>query len=215
MIKTNITLLNYIEKLYTTGKYGLGIRKEKFSRNEVLLYKDDSLKRIYVIIQGLTKCFITEENGKDYLLEFLGKGELVGEIEFLIKEDNLSSVETLSTVEAFSIDSVLFEKLIQTDREFVNIILKELATRIFRTAKRASFQQIYPLKYSIIKIILALNLTDERISKQDLASYLGISIRVLNRILKELINDNLITFEKGVIKVKSQNTLENYILSLH
>lgn len=215
MIKTNITLLNYIEKLYTTGKYGLGIRKEKFSRNEVLLYKDDSLKRIYVIIQGLTKCFITEENGKDYLLEFLGKGELVGEIEFLIKEDNLSSVETLSTVEAFSIDSVLFEKLIQTDREFVNIILKELATRIFRTAKRASFQQIYPLKYSIIKIILALNLTDERISKHDLASYLGISIRVLNRILKELINDNLITFEKGVIKVKSQNTLENYILSLH
>lgn len=215
MIKTNITLLNYIEKLYTTGKYGLGIRKEKFSRNEVLLYKDDSLKRIYVIIQGLTKCFITEENGKDYLLEFLGKGELVGEIEFLIKEDNLSSVETLSTVEAFSIDSVLFEKLIQTDREFVNIILKELATRIFRTAKRASFQQIYPLKYSIIKIILALNLTDERISKKDLASYLGISIRVLNRILKELINDNLITFEKGVIKVKSQNTLENYILSLH
>lgn len=215
MIKTNITLLKYIEKLYTTGKYGLGIRKEKFSRNEVLLYKDDSLKRIYVIIQGLTKCFITEENGKDYLLEFLGKGELVGEIEFLIKEDNLSSVETLSTVEAFSIDSVLFEKLIQTDREFVNIILKELATRIFRTAKRASFQQIYPLKYSIIKIILALNLTDERISKHDLASYLGISIRVLNRILKELINDNLITFEKGVIKVKSQNTLENYILSLH
>lgn len=215
MIKTNITLLNYIEKLYTTRKYGLGIRKEKFSRNEVLLYKDDSLKRIYVIIQGLTKCFITEENGKDYLLEFLGKGELVGEIEFLIKEDNLSSVETLSTVEAFSIDSVLFEKLIQTDREFVNIILKELATRIFRTAKRASFQQIYPLKYSIIKIILALNLTDERISKHDLASYLGISIRVLNRILKELINDNLITFEKGVIKVKSQNTLENYILSLH
>lgn len=163
----------------------------------------------------MTKCFITEENGKDYLLEFLGKGELVGEIEFLIKEDNLSSVETLSTVEAFSIDSVLFEKLIQTDREFVNIILKELATRIFRTAKRASFQQIYPLKYSIIKIILALNLTDERISKHDLASYLGISIRVLNRILKELINDNLITFEKGVIKVKSQNTLENYIQSLH
>lgn len=31
-----------------------------------------------IVKEGITKCFFTEDNDKEYILEFLGKGEIIG-----------------------------------------------------------------------------------------------------------------------------------------
>lgn len=36
-----------------------------------------------LIRSGITKCYFIEENDKEYIVEFLGKGEIIGEIEVI------------------------------------------------------------------------------------------------------------------------------------
>ncbi|WP_459212376.1 Crp/Fnr family transcriptional regulator [Aquimarina rhabdastrellae] len=215
MIKTNSSLLNYTDALYATHRFKDRIVKKSFYKNDILLYKDDRIDYVYIIINGLSKCFITEENGKDYVLEFLGKGEIIGEVEFLLNQSTLSTIEAISDVEVYCITQDLFSSLLYTEKEFTSIILKTLAHRVYSTASKASYQQLYPLKYSVIKIILELTAINEQFSKYDLASYLGISIRVLNRIIKELIDTDMILLQHKNILVKDVTKLKELLISFH
>jgi len=78
--------------------------------------------------------------------------------------------------------------LIETNVNFTKILLQELSTRIIQTSSRASFQQLYTLEYGLTKLLKLQTDADLEISKEDMAAYLGISVRSLNRTLKQVQN---------------------------
>lgn len=148
----------------------------------------ETIANIYMIKDGITKCFISEENGKDFIIAFLGKGEVIGELEALQKIDCLCNVEAISEVTAYAVPDYVFAELIAKNPTFTKFLLQELSTRIIQTSTRASFQQLYTLEYGLSKL---LKLQDEAqiiISKEDMAAYLGISVRSFNRTLKSLLD---------------------------
>lgn len=112
------------------------------------------LPNIMLIKEGITKCFFTEENDKKYILEFLGGGEVIGEIEFDLKLNNL--------------------------------LLDVFAERIINTSSSASYQQLNTIEYSLSKLLELQSKQEISISKEDMASYLGITVRSLNRAFKKL-----------------------------
>jgi len=60
------------------------------------------------------------------------------------------------------------------------------ATRIVNTARRASYQQLYRIEYSLHQLVEMQKKQAITLSKEDIAAYLGISVRSLNRSLKQL-----------------------------
>jgi CRP-like cAMP-binding protein len=64
--------------------------------------------------------------------------------------------------------------------------MKELATRVSQLAIRVSYQQLYPVEYALLKVLSLFASQKISLSKQDLADYLAISVRSLNRTLKQL-----------------------------
>ncbi|MNR39083.1 hypothetical protein D3C85_1572520 [compost metagenome] len=80
-----------------------------------------------------------------------------------------------------------FLSLIQKSSEFTTILLQELSTRIIQTSTRASFQQLYTVEYALLKLLQLQADEHISISKDDMAAYLGISVRSFNRSLKQLI----------------------------
>ncbi|QHT71338.1 Crp/Fnr family transcriptional regulator [Rhodocytophaga rosea] len=186
MIKTNQELLSYLNKLFTSSVHQGQIRETTFRKGELLVMQDEPAGDLFILRSGVVKCFITEENGRDYLLEFLGEGEIIGELELLMNKDNLGSVQALTVVEAFRIDKKSFAAFLSEDRILTQYLLQELATRLSRTARRAAYQQIFPLQYALLKVLYLFSENKQAISKQDLADYLAISIRSLNRLLKQM-----------------------------
>ncbi|RNL55556.1 Crp/Fnr family transcriptional regulator [Pedobacter jejuensis] len=186
MLRTNPAFLNLIDRLHAENIEQKNISLKLFPAGFRFINQGEKIRNIYFIKDGITKCFISEENGKDFIIEFLGKGEVVGELEAIKKIDCLCNVEAISEVTAYAIPDFYFLKLIETNIEFTSILLQELSTRIIQTSTRASFQQLYTLEYGLIKL---LNLQKEEnisVSKEDMAAYLGISIRSFNRTLKQL-----------------------------
>lgn len=186
MLRTNLTFLSFIERFNAENK-DADITLKNFKAGFRFIEQGEKISNIYIIKDGISKCFISEENGKDFIIEFLGKGEVVGELEALKKITCLCNVAAISDVTAYVIPNHLFRSLINTSSEFTTLLLQELSTRIIQTSTRASFQQLYTLKYAILKLFKLQVDEHITISKEDMAAYLGISVRSFNRSLKQVI----------------------------
>lgn len=190
MIRTNPKLLTIIDNWLQNRPEEIGHRS--FAAGERLVFQDEQIRFVYIMQSGLAKCFITEENGRDYILEFFGEGEIMGELELITGKGSLSNVAAITDLTAYRVRASFFTEELAGNRELGQLIMEQLAIRLERTAMRASYQQIYPLEYNLLRLLHLSSEQELQLSKQDIADYLAISTRSLNRALKELRTRNII-----------------------
>lgn len=189
MLRTNLEFLSFIEK-FCAENADSNILQKTFEPGHRIIQQGETISHVYLIKDGITKCFISEENGKDFIIEFLGKGEVMGELEALKKINCLCNVEAISEVMVYSIPDYRFFELIEKNTAFTKMLLQELSTRIIQTSTRASYQQLYTLEYGLLKLQQLQHEAQITISKEDMAAYLGISVRSFNRTLKAIMKRN-------------------------
>ena len=98
MILTNKEILNWITNEYENLNDKVKIDIVEFENNGIIINQDKVIKQIYVIKEGVSKCHINEENDKNYIVEFLGAGEIIGEVEAILNNKTVCSVTALSKV---------------------------------------------------------------------------------------------------------------------
>lgn len=183
MLRTNTEFLSYVDALYQSQLYP-SITLQRFKREDLLLTQGEACLKVFVVKEGIAKCYFLEENGKDYILEFMGDGEILGEIETLRNNNCLCNVSALTSLEAYAIPVAVFKELLTKDLTLNKLLLHELAERIVNTSSRASFQQLYTVDHGLGKLLDLQQKLGIQISKDDMAAYLGITLRSLNRALK-------------------------------
>ena len=186
MLRTNHFFLAYIEELY-----GLQSRKEDivlrtFPKGRRLLSQNEASSKVLLIKEGITKCFFTEENDKEYIVEFLGKGEIIGEIEVIRSIPCLCSIEAMTNVTAYAISIPYFKSLLETNLALNNLLIGVFAERIVNTSSRASYQQLYTTEHNLSKLLALQSKQEIMLSKEEMAAYLGVTLRSLNRALKTI-----------------------------
>lgn len=186
MLRTNQSFLAYVDELYEQQERKENIIVKQYAKNQKLLFQNEKVSKVMFIKEGITKCFFTENNDKEYILEFLGKGEIVGEIEFIRKIACLCNIEAITEVTVYAIDLDYFSERIKIDLKLNNLLLDVFAERIINTSSRASYQQLYTIEYSLSKLLKLQSKHEISISKEDMASYLGVTVRSLNRAFKIL-----------------------------
>ncbi|PSL48307.1 CRP-like cAMP-binding protein [Chitinophaga niastensis] len=212
MIRNNLAILNIIEQ-YQTNKKGADVFLKTLEPGEKLLQQGTTLHYVYVIREGISKCYLTENNGKDFIFEFLGAGEIVGEIEFIKHTRCLCNIEALTSLTVYCITYDYFSQLIRINQPFNTLLLDVLVTRIYHTSERASYQQRYPAEYNTLKLLSLLAAHQIVLSKKDLADYLAVSIRSFNRTLKDLRNKSILhpeDFNLYMDKVELNKLLHQY-----
>lgn len=188
MIRTNPSVLSFIDDLYKAHERREHIQLKSFSNGQFLLQQGQQVARTLVIKEGITKCFLSEENDKDYIVEFLGEGEILGDIEVIRNIKCLCSIQAITPVKAYLVAIPFFKSLMNENLEFNKLLLGEFAERIINTSTRASFQQLYTVESGLAKLLELQAQQHIAISKEDMAAYLGVTIRSLNRALKNLNN---------------------------
>jgi len=185
MLRTNQPFLDYLEKLYENQDHKENIVLKSFEKGEKILTQNEISTKIMLVKSGITKCYFVEENDKEYIVEFLGKGEVVGEIEVIKNVPCLCSIEAITEVTVYSMTIPYFQSLIKNDLTLNNLLLDVFADRIFNTSSRASYQQLHTTEHTLSQL-LEVKSKEMKISKEDMAAYLGITVRSLNRAFKEL-----------------------------
>ena len=183
MLRTNISFLSFIKQLYENEAHHHEIRLKLFPKGSRLLQQGDKATKIFIVAEGITKCYFSEENGKNYILEFLGAGEIAGELEVIKNINCLCNIEAVTDVQAYVLTVPLVKWLLANNPSFNQMLLTELAERIINTSSRSSFQQLYSVEHALKKLMLLQSENQLSISKEDMAAYLGVTLRSLNRLL--------------------------------
>jgi CRP-like cAMP-binding protein len=185
MIRKNPVILRIIDELVAEGHLGQAILQRHFPKGHSLIDQGASLTNVYFIRSGIVKCTFTEDGDKEYILEFLGEGEILGEIEAICKTPAMSSVWTISELSTYMMDKTSFLDLLGRHAGFNAAILELMAVRLVNTATRSARQQLNTLEHNLANLLEVLEYERLPCSKQELADYLGITLRSLNRLLRE------------------------------
>jgi len=186
MVRTNQTLLEYAGMLYNKQSRKEDIIVKNFANGQVLLRQNMPAAKVIIVKEGITKCYLTESNDKTYIIEFLGKGEVIGELECIRNIPCLCSVEAVTDVFVYAFSVSYFQYLLQTDLQLNHYLLDSFAGRIINTSIRSSFQQLYTVEHSLKKLLELQSKHGLTLSKEEMASYLGITVRTLNRGIRNL-----------------------------
>ena len=184
MIRTDQDFLTYIDIL--NQKYPDYFILENYSAKDIILKQDKKYQSLFIIKNGITKCYLSDENGKEFIQEFLGKGMEFGELEVFSGNLSFCSIEAISNVDVYKITHNHYNELLENDPIFNRLVIKSMATKIGYKAPRHSYQQSYSIEENILKLKKLYPDYDTIFSKNDIANYLGITLRSLNRTLNGL-----------------------------
>ena len=186
MLRTNNAFLSFVEELYSNQHRKEDIQLKEYARDQLLLRQGERPTKVMLIKEGITTVDINEDGDRRFIVEFLGKGESLGEIEIIKNVTCLCNVRALTPVKVYAISIPYFTSLVEKDLLFNKFLLETFAERIINTSARASFQQLHTIEHSLTKLLALLKVQQMSISKEDMAAYLGITIRSLNRTLKKM-----------------------------
>ncbi|GAA0893866.1 hypothetical protein GCM10009122_35460 [Fulvivirga kasyanovii] len=185
MVRVNSDLLVYVNKLYEAGscKY---FTVQDYQPKEKVIRQAKRVLSVYIIKSGIAKCYLSEDNGKDFIQEFFSEGEIFGEIEAINGQISFCAIEAITNLQVFQIKNEDFHELLKSDRKFNDLILKAIANKVRYKALRHGYNQSHAIEDNLMRLINEFPNLLLQISKQDIANYLGITIRSLNRTLNEM-----------------------------
>ena len=183
MIRENKALLDYIVKLKGQDSTHTIIEQEA-PKGEKIITQRTVVFHVSIVKEGLAKCYLTEDTGNDFIQEFFGAGEVFGELEMFTEELSFCTIEALTPMTYYKIPKKAFLALIQNDAKFNSLVLKLMASKIRYTALRHSYNQSHSLEANLKKLLNEFPDLLREIPKNDIANYLGITTRSLNRVLK-------------------------------
>ncbi|MBB6003497.1 Crp/Fnr family transcriptional regulator [Arcicella rosea] len=193
MLRINKELLNFLGPLYHSDTEG-NIIEQTFQPKSQILLEHKQVFSVYIIKSGIAKCYLTEDTGADFIQEFFGEGWIFGEIEAIRDDLSFCNIDAISEVIMYKISKDFFYNLLNTNEVFNRLILKTLANKIYYKAIRHSYNQSHPVESKLLRLKDDFADLANLISKQEIANYLGITTRSLNRTLKELKVKGLMNF---------------------
>lgn len=184
-----------------------------FNSFDKILFQNETANSVYIIKKGKVKVYSLTPTGVKYLERIYCEYEIFGELEIFIDKPILNYVEALEPCEVIKIPKESFLDWIKYDSDFSLYIHIQLSHKLYTTSVNSKANIVYPLKYRLVFFLWRfLEEHDlDTIHKDLLVEGVGSNIRSVNRIIKELSNDNIIDYNKGFIKVKDMNKLIDII----
>jgi CRP-like cAMP-binding protein len=183
MIRKSPVILRIVDELVAGGQSGQAILRRHFPKGHSLIDQGAETANVFVIKSGIVKISFAEQD-KEFILEFMGEGEVLGDLEAIRKVPAVSTVRAISELSVYMMDSASFLDLLARHAAFNMAILETLAVKVANTGTRNARQQLNTLEHNLANLLEVLESERLPCTKQELADYLGITLRSLNRLWK-------------------------------
>lgn len=205
--------LSVLESFYNSCPYEVksSFMNKTFEPGEKIIEQGSPGQYVYILTSGNAKVYYVTQSGMSYVQYIYGAWELFGEVEALDNKPSVCNVEAISKCSTLQIENVKFAEWLKLDFSFTKHIMCQLSDKVYAVSETAPINIMYPLEYRFL--ILAWNNfskgTDKGLclTKEILAECMGTSIRSINRVIKALMDKDIIHYSKGVLCVKSQEKL--------
>lgn len=173
--------------------------------------KHEKMQYVYILCEGECDVLTAFKGGQMYVFGKAGikKGvHLIGEQEVLAEiDESQATVRTVTECRFLQLTKADFWAWIQQDPHASIILLKQLAKRLNEATREAGTQLYYPNIYQLKKYLVerfeetAESVVRIKAKRQQIADELGISLRSVERGVRELKEQGMVHIVKGKMEI--------------
>lgn len=169
----------------------------KFDTAAPILREGAASSCLYYLTEGRAKLYLTHENGRVSLINFLDAPCFIGEMEFIGAQACTKGVSAITPCTCYRIDTEHCRDLILEDAKFLRCLCLFLGQKTLSNTANYTRNQAYPLENRLAAFILmtaAGGIYRER--HTEAAEFLGVSYRHLLYVLADFVKRNILNKTK-------------------
>jgi CRP/FNR family cyclic AMP-dependent transcriptional regulator len=178
-----------------------------FARNTVLINEGDVGDALYVILSGRVKVYSSNEAGREFVIDFHGAGEYVGEMT-LDGEARSASVMTVEPTTCAVVNRAQFRDFILAHPDFAMHLIDRLIHRLRVTTgnlKSLALSDVYGrfvrLLNTLSQDVDGKSIVPEKLTQQDIADRVGASRDMIGKLMKDLVAGGYLAVEDRTIAI--------------
>lgn len=164
-----------------------------YPRNAVIVTEGDENDRLFVLLSGCAKVYISGEDGREIELNRIGPGEYFGEVA-LDGGPRSASVMTLEPCTCVVVSGANVRDFLATHPDFALHLVRKLIALVRRstdTVKRLALDDVYTRVSKLLRELAEPDaqgrlVVGQRLTQQDIAERVGSSREMISRIFKQL-----------------------------
>ncbi|MGX7263255.1 transcriptional regulator YeiL [Enterococcus crotali] len=164
-----------------------------YEKKEYIVRFDKPIEHLFLLIEGRAKIYKIHENGGRSLIQFISRGDFIGELSLLEVEDQIKDVQAIDQCVCVALPYHTVKEALLNDNQFLRMIAKYLGKKVLLRVEHFSNNQNYELKYRLATYMLQTEVNSIYTEKQtETAEFLGVSYRHLIHTLNEFQKAGLI-----------------------
>jgi CRP/FNR family cyclic AMP-dependent transcriptional regulator len=176
--------------------------KRSYQKNTVIINEGDEASSLYIILDGEVKIFLSNEEGREIVINTQGVGDHFGELALLDTAPRSASVMTTMKSTIGVVSKADFSTVLGRHPELALNLIKELTRRVRLLSDSVKTLALMDVYGRVAKTLLSLaERTDgqlvikNRPTQQEIANRIGASREMVARILKDLQTGNYISID--------------------
>jgi len=180
---------------------------QQYPKNSILVYEGEEPDALYIIVSGKAKVYVSDEDGKELVLDSLGPGEFFGELALIDGAPRSATVMTTDKSTLLKINQKDFSSYLQNTPGVALNVLKELARRVRGVNEHIRDLALLDVYGRVARTLLRLaketdeGLVTDAITQQEIANMVGASREMVSRVLNNLKADGYISVADKRIRV--------------
>ena len=178
-----------------------------FPKNTVLINEGDVGDALYVVLSGRVKVFASNEAGREFVIDFHGPGEYVGEMS-LDGAPRSASVITVEPTTCAVVNRAHFRDFILAHPDFALHLIERLIHRLRVTSgnlKSLALSDVYGrmsrLLNALAEPVEGKMVVPEKLTQQDIADRVGASRDMIGKLMKDLTAGGYLAVEDRTITI--------------
>jgi CRP/FNR family cyclic AMP-dependent transcriptional regulator len=179
-----------------------------YPKNAIIVTEGERSDSLYVILSGRVKVYVSDEHGKDLVVNIEGPGEYFGELA-LDEGPRSASVATLEPCRMAVIPNEVLRSFLVANPEAALQLIRGLigtVRRVTESLKDLAHLDVYArvakLLLDLAKEVDGRLIIDQKLTQQDIADRVSASREMVSRIMKDLTTGGYVATEGGRIVIR-------------
>ncbi len=178
-----------------------------FPKNTIVFSEGDRTDTLHIVVSGRVKIYVSDEKGKEIVLNFAGPGEYFGEL-VLDEGPRAASVMTLEPSRFLIVPKEDLREFVAQSPDFALHLIHKLIRRVRVLTNDIKSLALMDVYGRVARMLLELAVErdgalviEERPTQQEMANRVGASREMVNKILGDLASGGYIAVERDRITI--------------
>lgn len=187
--------------------------KREYAPGQLVILEGEPNTGLYIIEEGWLKVVKIAVDGREQVLQFLGRGEVFNAVAVFTETTNPATVAALEKSSIYIVRRETMRRLVDSQPELANLVIQDLARRTLHLISLVEDLSLRSVEARTARLLLE-QAEGEVVARRrwatqaEIASRVGTVPDVINRVLRKLSDEGLIRVARNEIQLVDRPGLE-------